>query len=229
VRGLCIQVVQVVAWQGSTPARAGIIPRMCWTNTARWEHPRACGDYQEVPAGALGSLGAPPRVRGLYDNREKQKREKRSTPARAGIINQLHVADPAWEEHPRACGDYVQPLILSLSALGAPPRVRGLSGHHRARAPGRGSIPARAGIICALPGTPAPVWEHPRACGDYRRCEEEKMLKVGAPPRVRGLFHRREPRGGRFGSTPARAGIILQWLQVCRTEWEHPRACGDYL
>jgi len=71
---------------GSTPARAGIMTASSSASSLKREHPRACGDYDDV-VGVYGRVqGAPPRVRGLSWFQKNLASSSGSTPARAGII-----------------------------------------------------------------------------------------------------------------------------------------------
>jgi len=86
-------------------------------------------------------------VRGLWQYSAAAEYRKRSTPARAGIIQSPAFAGPASPEHPRACGDYAAIAFASIAPAGAPPRVRGLSVDTNAAGNAVRSTPARAGII----------------------------------------------------------------------------------
>jgi len=70
-----------------------------------------------------------------------------STPARAGIIQNLCSCHTPAREHPRACGDYAGIFAEGPVLHGAPPRVRGLSSVGVADGSPMRSTPARAGII----------------------------------------------------------------------------------
>ena len=75
----------------------------------------------------------------------------------------------AEREHPRACGEYERYAIAIAADPGTPPRVRGVQESPKEAHPRLGNTPARAGSTSWQRPPVRPSWEHPRACGEYRR------------------------------------------------------------
>ena len=70
--------------------------------------------------------------------------------------------------------------------------------------------------------------DHPRACGEYFLLREPQNIRIGSPPRMRGIrkidvFHH-----PCTGITPAHAGNTFVVMTRWATNEDHPRACGEY-
>ena len=100
------------------------------------DHPRVCGEQNQLLMDQVPIPGSPPCVRGTVHLCARSRRRSRITPA-----------------HPRVCG-------------GSPPRVRGTEAARDAPEDKPGITPACAGNSCApaSPGPSAP--DHPRVCGE---------------------------------------------------------------
>ena len=92
-----------------------------------------------------------------------------------------------WD-HPRVCGEHLQPSILNLEAPGSSPRMRGTLGEIRINDVGGGIIPAYAGntlCVCVFFGV---LWDHPRVCGEHRHQIRLAGFAAGSSPRMRGTL-----------------------------------------
>ena len=69
---------------GITPAHAGNTPALPLGTIARWDHPRACGEYFGGTWQRLKDTGSPPRMRGIPKMEIKRLADRRITPAHAG-------------------------------------------------------------------------------------------------------------------------------------------------
>ena len=175
--------------EGITPARAGKRVRKMFKMLFFRDHPRACGEECKDYPAFDGYGGSPPRVRG------RVKTEP--------TIITLH------RDHPRACGEEEALQALQNSEMGSPPRVRGRALDELNKLNWKGITPARAGKSSTAPTRPLSTKDHPRACGEERKCQLFCWTWVGSPPRVRGrdrpgvlsLYYPR--------ITPARAGKRL--------------------
>ena len=113
-------------------------------------------------------------------------------------------------DHPRVCGEKLYQVAIFTPYPGSPPRVRGKVLMLEAAQEPIGITPACAGKR-ACPSRTAPVCgDHPRVCGEKLSMEEEKLVREGSPPRVRGKAYRASTRGARGGITPACAGKRLK-------------------
>ncbi len=69
--------------------------------------------------------------------------------------------------------------------------------------------PAHAGTIFSALKFELRTWDHPRACGDYLSWLFFILLRLGSPPRMRGLCEYPWRTIFRAGITPAHAGTIF--------------------
>ena len=211
----------------SIPARAGKPPCRRPRRGATGVHPRACGEAASGVDKGLIERGPSPRVRGSRRDDRRGHRDRGSIPARAGKPERSAATSRPGRVHPRACGEAGPPSGGACTCAGPSPRVRGSPVDAAGLARCLGSIPARAG---------KPLWRrpaswsmrvHPRACGEAVSPCIGSTISSGPSPRVRGS-HRR-PRGRKRieGSIPARAGKPRRGPDRQRSNWVHPRACGE--
>ena len=90
---------------GITPADAGNSPSCQDTFEIRKNHPRGCGEQEDVKAAAYTAQGI--------------------TPADAGNSSHLRLLWPTFQDHPRGCGEQRQASPHLLPEGGSPPRMRG--------------------------------------------------------------------------------------------------------
>ena len=91
----------------------------------------------------------------------------------------------------------------------------------------KGITPAYAGKRLCLSLSFAPLWDHPRVCGEKLCPAEPYYFFGGSPPRMRGkgqkgLIFVLQPR-----ITPAYAGKRRAAKRYKRLLWDHPRVCGE--
>ena len=172
--------------KGITPAYAGKsccpILRLACTR----DHPRVCGEEENVGHTYKKRLGSPPRMRG----REKQKNcplvSVRITPAYAGKRCPAVLRWVDGGDHPRVCGEEATPCTRWNSARGSPPRMRGRVPLPLLPLPGLGITPACAGKSMFSVCTLDIAWDHPRVCGEKQAPPHRLLCGCGSPPRVRG-------------------------------------------
>ena len=231
---------------GSIPARAGepgvqkrmsepprVYPRACGGTSViafsrrRTEvYPRACGGTKNAPGSKRTNSGLSPRVRGNPGQRLPAQVHPGSIPARAGEPGIRPPLRRCRTVYPRACGGTISSFMLSSSANGLSPRVRGNRSGWRVRVRWCGSIPARAGE----PGTPTTiagsVSVYPRACGGTFLGVAPPATDYGLSPRVRGNRVELDAVAEPDRSIPARAGEPEQTVGRRRLFGVYPRACG---
>ena len=89
------------------------------------DHPRLCGEKNDVLGDVREVSGSPPPMRGKVTVSDRKDRAFRITPAYAGKRNALCEALPQLEDHPRLCGEKQRGDITGMSFMGSPPPMRG--------------------------------------------------------------------------------------------------------
>ena len=91
----------------------------------------------------------------------------------------------------------------------------------------KGITPAYAGKRLCLSLSFAPLWDHPRVCGEKAYSLVINGSEWGSPPRMRGKGTKRcsSRRGGRI--TPAYAGKSKRIAPSSVLFGDHPRVCGE--
>ena len=166
VRGAGRWDIVVSASHGIIPACAG--SRSKWTrfaNHAR-DHPRVCGEQRKPHRSASPIEGSSPRVRGAGQASSPLPNRHRIIPACAGSRGGERLANGAFRDHPRVCGEQEQSGVGPLLAQGSSPRVRGAGRPPTRSAARHGIIPACAGSRYPRPRAGACAWDHPRVCGE---------------------------------------------------------------
>ncbi len=110
---------------GTIPAGAGSSTRRRPGGSARWDHPRGCGEQVSGLRPIVVCSGPSPRVRGAGLRRAEQQVHDGTIPAGAGSS----TAPPcgrwqAWD-HPRGCGEQAACVSIARAQWGPSPRVRG--------------------------------------------------------------------------------------------------------
>ncbi len=109
------------------------------------DHPRVCGEKRSRANGLKRAEGSPPRVRGKVLCFTSSSDASGITPACAGkriIIPSVVIT--TWD-HPRVCGEKAVAGLVTGSAAGSPPRVRGKDDPHNGNTYIYGITPACAG------------------------------------------------------------------------------------
>ena len=151
----------------------------------------------------------------------------RITPADAGTRVQDLGSYVQPRDHPRGCGDKLQPAGHSDLAAGSPPRMRGQVSENSAYDPIHRITPADAGTSHDDGVHQPHVQDHPRGCGDKDVLHLRGHLLVGSPPRMRGQVAYDATDLVEDGITPADAGTRIPPLARPSNGQDHPRGCGD--
>ena len=213
---------------GITPAHAGNTLPVHHLTEARWDHPRACGEYRRHAACRRGDVGSPPRMRGIPRHPLQSRIGFGITPAHAGNTSRSILPKPESGDHPRACGEYRSAGQPASTRRGSPPRMRGILFCQISIRIHVGITPAHAGNTAPPPHHRTQCWDHPRACGEYLTTSLKLVRNFGSPPRMRGIPVMTFGDVYVEGITPAHAGNtrLLEVRSVIK--WDHPRACGEY-
>ena len=128
-----------------TPADAG--KTQCWDSaaTARWDHPRGCGENMAELCRELHNWGSPPRMRGKPHRPKERGGTPGITPADAGKTAAITIFAAVLWDHPRGCGENLSALFLMTACTGSPPRMRGKLSCGISGGSGAGITPADAG------------------------------------------------------------------------------------
>ena len=110
---------------------------------------------------------------------------------------------------------------------GSSPRVRGKGQNALRRFAVYGIIPAGAGKSSFSHPSLSSFQDHPRGCGEKRKCEEMGIAIKGSSPRVRGKVFALRQNTLRNGIIPAGAGKSRKNRAVCGGRQDHPRGCGE--
>ena len=110
---------------GITPACAGKRSGRSGKRTARWDHPRACGEKKKGGSREKSRLGSPPRMRGKGGESVNEGQNDGITPACAGKRRALPLPATGRRDHPRMCGEKGNGRHSRPQAVESPPRVRG--------------------------------------------------------------------------------------------------------
>ena len=150
-------------------------------------------------------------------------------PADAGSTVAKGKEDYDGGDHPRGCGEHVPVLVHVVRLEGSSPRMRGALIISRTDYRALRIIPADAGSTGQCSGADRRMADHPRGCGEHRRCLSIAGILGGSSPRMRGALVQ-EPQGRRrLRIIPADAGSTLADIGGSADHEDHPRGCGEHI
>ena len=193
----------------------------------RQDHPRRCGENTRALADNLDIRGSPPQVRGKRRQELKTKDLTWITPAGAGKTRCTHQIMCGDWDHPRRCGENSRPQLLTSTAMGSPPQVRGKLQAIVDALPQIRITPAGAGKTSAKDTKLIIAQDHPRRCGENAPCSQTAQKPKGSPPQVRGKRRKVGKEITVCRITPAGAGKTLGKRYSCQPLQDHPRRCGE--
>ena len=173
------------------PAGAGNIRGSARRPGRSRAHPRRCGEHSMPNAAAICESGSSPQVRGTSQPDLGDLHEVGLIPAGAGNIGRSCTTFRASRAHPRRCGEHSVPVRSDAGIEGSSPQVRGTLQDQRTMTVRVGLIPAGAGNIASIRGTPATSSAHPRRCGEHGPAHRRGDPPRGSSPQVRGTSPRR--------------------------------------
>ena len=227
-RGLPICLVHRAPTGRIIPARAGFTPKCCRRPRTWRDHPRSRGVYAASRGCPGKTCGSSPLARGLPSPSERNPKNERIIPARAGFTSAPCAGRAGPADHPRSRGVYVREHGVKTAAGGSSPLARGLHPFHT---PTRGLlriIPARAGFTRDPARDAVAPRDHPRSRGVYPPCIPRTAGAEGSSPLARGLppGHPVHPHAVRI--IPARAGFTVSHTGGLSHGGDHPRSRGVY-
>ena len=192
------------------------------------DHPRVCGEYQNVRFSDDWDGGSSPRMRGTRAVRAACGRAGGIIPAYAGNTRWMIPPVRARGDHPRVCGEHCGEHSASFGVLGSSPRMRGTHSRCRRAANVTGIIPAYAGNTMMTPRLTTATWDHPRVCGEHDPLVPSVCDVLGSSPRMRGTPFVVIAVTVWRGIIPAYAGNTLPVLPNPFSPRDHPRVCGEH-
>ena len=105
MRGKPLLILDFQLMQRITPAHAGKTLAARVPNLRVSDHPRACGENENLETARKGRDGSPPRMRGKPVFTDFQQQPRRITPAHAGKTRVRGAVRLQKSDHPRACGE----------------------------------------------------------------------------------------------------------------------------
>ena len=125
MRGKLVSTISTIGGARITPACAGKTYGIIVLATSHKDHPRMCGENNNMTIFNQMSMGSPPHVRGKLRLAQLAVAESGITPACAGKTI-IAGGRPAFGgDHPRMCGENRNPQTTYPAPLGSPPHVRG--------------------------------------------------------------------------------------------------------
>ena len=193
------------------------------------DHPRVCGEHLRLSDLRRINPGSSPRVRGTRAVRAACGRAGGIIPAYAGNTSGYPYRRWRSWDHPRVCGEHQWQVHDNPMPLGSSPRMRGtLKRVHRHRHATR-IIPAYAGNTTARNASTKAKRDHPRVCGEHKRCRFVFNRKAGSSPRMRGTRPPPRRRPCCAGIIPAYTGNTDSFPPRHARRGDHPRVCGEHL
>ena len=210
-----------------TPAYAGKRPLFQVACSVLEDHPRVCGEKDQVTPGRGSLPGSPPRMRGKASNGGQQGPDARITPAYAGKSRAGEGGILCRGDHPRVCGEKWSLASWSVVFPGSPPRMRGKVALIVVGIAAVGITPAYAGKSGPSPLFFVLLQDHPRVCGEKHFLQDPCPTIIGSPPRMRGKAVSANSAMRACRITPAYAGKSAVQLAGQRETQDHPRVCGE--
>ena len=186
-----------------------------------------CGENSNRQRVLFFAAGSSPRVRGKRIVGKTGFFLGRLIPACAGKTSVSEKCGSCAAAHPRVCGENVAWSSRAMMPSGSSPRVRGkpISTYrdlYNARL-----IPACAGKTQQRSSIWTTRTAHPRVCGENRQSPSWMDAAWGSSPRVRGKRAWWPRPSNHRRLIPACAGKTFPQRAEARSQWAHPRVCGE--
>ena len=139
-----------------------------------------------------------------------------------------HGTQAVHRDHPRMCGEHLEPFGRHHMHRGSSPHVRGALRTRTFVRVVRGIIPACAGSTARFSTVNGLTGDHPRMCGEHNGYRFDAEKPRGSSPHVRGapVCSTCTPRN--TGIIPACAGSTRNPPTRPPLRWDHPRMCGEH-
>ena len=176
----------------------------------------------------MAGKGSSPRMRGTLFLAGVDGDDLGIIPAYAGNTISSS-AYPAWcQDHPRVCGEHLDPACGGRMFWGSSPRMRGTPSGIQTLGTTVRIIPAYAGNTSIEHRKRRWNWDHPRVCGEHHENRRISAPRLGSSPRMRGTQDLRARVGINSGIIPAYAGNTSPIGFARMLHRDHPRVCGEH-
>ena len=145
----------------------------------------------------------------------------RITPAHAGKTPTILPIVPKAPDHPRTCGENIQPCIIDSNFHGSPPHMRGKPTHGKGASIALRITPAHAGKTQNQDEDGRAKSDHPRTCGENQAILYTEKTTIGSPPHMRGKLCLSSTCYHSSRITPAHAGKTLRKCYIAEVN-PHP-------
>ena len=152
---------------GIIPAYAGNTLGALYERTLLRDHPRVCGEHHRHADSTAARSGSSPRMRGTHGDAHTRQPQDGIIPAYAGNTIAVMFSRIDVRDHPRVCGEHLEPSPVQNSTAGSSPRMRGTPRRSGAVARRAGIIPAYAGNTRHRISASSRSRDHPRVCGEH--------------------------------------------------------------
>ena len=125
MRGTRGRLVMASGCRGIIPAYAGNTSSRRRGNNIRWDHPRICGEHPRRWVARRLRLGSSPHMRGTLSFACFVVGGMGIIPAYAGNTPATGTKALPCRDHPRICGEHIEPASLGKNAGGSSPHMRG--------------------------------------------------------------------------------------------------------
>ena len=176
----------------------------------------------------VSTAGSSPRMRGTPPWSPRSRGRAGIIPAYAGNTSSGQVLDLTYRDHPRVCGEHLEPSPVQNSTAGSSPRMRGTPVSLSSIVNTRGIIPAYAGNTLAAQSSKSSTGDHPRVCGEHLSAMSFVVFIGGSSPRMRGTLSTVNWSIRDRGIIPAYAGNTWNRCFGITSVWDHPRVCGEH-
>ena len=152
---------------GIIPTYAGNTGELAKMLRQNGDHPRVCGEHHMDRCTRISCPGSSPRMRGTHFLVQFRTVRFGIIPAYAGNTIAVMFSRIDVRDHPRVCGEHLEPSPVQNSTAGSSPRMRGTPRRSGAVARRAGIIPAYAGNTRHRISASSRSRDHPRVCGEH--------------------------------------------------------------
>ena len=189
------------------PTRVGTRQVSPFRQSAKQDHPHACGDKYTAGLDKKFTEGSSPRVWGQEPTLARSPSRSRIIPTRVGTRR----------------GDIMSDIVNT----GSSPRVWGQGKFASQSSFFVRIIPTRVGTRMRLNDRKRNFQDHPHACGDKVFCRRLLLGLLGSSPRVWGQVNTNTGIAIIIRIIPTRVGTSFKRFWRCNCCRDHPHACGD--
>ena len=228
MRGARLLIPDVQSVDGIIPAYAGSTHHPTRACSRGGDHPRVCGEHEDLWHKVIQPAGSSPHMRGARPATALDPVPWGIIPAYAGSTPTRWPSTKCSRDHPRVCGEHPGPGPAQQPGRGSSPRMRGALDRGIPGIGIPGIIPAYAGSTIIPRKEYYREWDHPRVCGEHRFYAHGAKRVKGSSPRMRGARSKNMSVKDVDGIIPAYAGSTHSCSFCKARNRDHPRVCGEH-